>query len=139
MSLDWSKSLLKTGEKVNKQLCVKHLLHGAHKWEEVMEMCPVRAKLLPSKLQTGVSLSLSVLGSGLTEVSCAGLSSQKIPGCLLCTEYCASGRARVMLHERRLKDSHEFQESGVSKSLNGVSGLTYTPTDTNTHINHVCR
>lgn len=35
--------------------------------------------------------------------------------------------------EIRLNDSYEFQESRVSRSVNGVSGKTYTPTDTHTH------
>ena len=60
----------------------------------------------------------------------------KIPGGLPRSGYCASARARAMLHERRLNDSYEFQESRVSISVNRLS---YTPTDTNTHVNHVCR
>lgn len=67
------------------------------------------------------------------------LVSPKITGSLLRSGYCASIRPRVMLHERGLIGSHEFHEGTVSISVNGVSGMTHTPTDTNTHINHVCR
>lgn len=93
-------------------------------------------KVLPANCR---QVSLLKLSSGLAEVCSTSWSPQRYLGCLLRSGYCASARARVMLHERRLNDCHEFQESRVSISVSRVSGLTYTPTDTNTHINHVCR
>lgn len=51
----------------------------------------------------------------------------------MCSGYGDSAPVRVMLHEQRLKDSHEFQER-ESAFPRTASGVTYTPTSTNTSL-----
>lgn len=134
--LDWSKSLLKTDGKVKKMPRVKDLLHGAPKKRggKVSKMRPVHVNFSLVNRGTGVSRDAEVFSEMCELVELLSLSDTWIP----CDAAPATG-ARVMLHEWRLNASHKFQEIRVSISENGVAGMTYTPTHTNTHINHVCR
>lgn len=58
---------MKTGEKVKKKPCGKHLLHGAQSCEAVMEKCPAHVKLFPVKSSRERCLCQSVLKSGVAE------------------------------------------------------------------------
>lgn len=83
--------------------------------EVVMEMCPARVGFFLVKCKQASPLT-QCSAAALTRDELDRLVSQKIPGCLLSSGYCASARAHVMLHKRRLNDSHEFQESRLSIS-----------------------
>lgn len=98
------------------------------------EMRPVHVNFSLVNRGTGVSRDAEVFSEMYELVGVLSLSDTWIP----CDAAPATGEC-VMSHEWRLNASHEFQEIRVSISENGVAGMTYTPTHTNTHINHVCR
>lgn len=101
---------------------------------KVSEMRPVHVNFSLVNRGTGVSRDAEVFSELCELVGLLSLSDTWIP-----CDAAPVTEARVMSHEWRLNASHEFQEIRVSISENGVAGMTYTPTHTNTHINHVCR
>lgn len=112
-ALSWTKSLLL---KTN-LFRAKHLLHRAQTWRAVVDK--VRAEFLSPSLSLSEVYKKESLPS-LKRGELLRLVCSKIPGCFPHHHLFAlwsAAEARVWMHRGRLHDCHEFQRSGVSKSL----------------------